>query len=139
MGSVHFATPHAAEDAFYHAFSATDLEAMMAVWADDDTVTCVHPGGPRLDGRPAIRRSWQLIFEGAAGVRFVVADAHYMHDAELAVHLVHEHIQVQHAAGPQPPVIATNIYRLTKHGWRMVLHHASPSPTPQKPAQGHLH
>ncbi len=139
MSSVQFPTPHAAEDAFYRAFAATDLEAMMAVWADDDTVTCVHPDGPRLDGRSAVRRSWQMIFEGATGVRFVLADTRYMHDAELAVHLVHEHIQVQRAAGPQPAVIATNVYRLTKHGWRMVLHHASSADAPQQPAQGSLH
>jgi len=24
-------------------------------------------------------------------------------------------------------MIATNVYRLTPHGWRMVLHHASPA------------
>ncbi|MHB8454389.1 MAG: YybH family protein [Acidiferrobacterales bacterium] len=139
MSSVQFPTPHAAEDAFYRAFAATDLDAMMAVWADDDTVSCVHPDGPRLDGRSAIRRSWQLIFEGTTGVRFVLANTRYMHDAELAVHLVHEHIQVQRAAGLQTAVIATNVYSLTKYGWRMVLHHASSGHTPQQPVQRPLH
>jgi uncharacterized protein len=34
----------------------------MAVWADDDEIVCVHPGGPRVVGAAAIRASFEAIF-----------------------------------------------------------------------------
>ena len=32
------------------ALERSDLDAMMEVWADDEEVVCVHPGGPRVVG-----------------------------------------------------------------------------------------
>ena len=40
--------PSHAEAAFYAAFERADVDAMMAVWSDDEAVFCVHPGGGRL-------------------------------------------------------------------------------------------
>jgi ketosteroid isomerase-like protein len=53
------------ETAFYDALNRADLDALMAQWADDDEIVCVHPGGPRLIGHAAIRASWQAILEHA--------------------------------------------------------------------------
>ena len=46
---MHTLTPEAAR-AFYEAFEARDVEAMMATWAEDEEIVCVHPGGSRLVG-----------------------------------------------------------------------------------------
>ena len=46
-----FPTAQDAENAFYEALERADLEAMMAVWAEDEEIICVHPTGPRLTGR----------------------------------------------------------------------------------------
>src|SRR3954465_5581625 len=43
-----YTPPPDAALAFYQAFEAKDLDAMMAAWADDEEVICVHPGGTRL-------------------------------------------------------------------------------------------
>ena len=43
------------EAAFYEALQRGDLEQLMACWADEDDIFCVHPGGPRQVGAPAIR------------------------------------------------------------------------------------
>ncbi|MCM2340987.1 nuclear transport factor 2 family protein, partial [Rhodoferax sp.] len=43
------------ETAFYEALQNADLERLMACWADEDEVVCVHPGGPRMVGLGAIR------------------------------------------------------------------------------------
>src|SRR5262245_28748700 len=51
------------ETAFYDALNRADLEALMALWADDEEIVCVHPGGPRLIGHRAIRESWSAILE----------------------------------------------------------------------------
>ncbi len=139
MSNSRFATAQEAEDAFYRAFARADLEAMMEVWADDETITCIHPAGPRLDGRSAIRRSWQAIFHDPAGIEFVLTDARRIESGELVVHLVLERVREGKEHMHHVPVIATNVYRLTQYGWRMVLHHASVPPLPQKPAQEQLH
>ena len=136
-----FATPDEAETAFYTAFASTDLEAMMAVWLDSDAITCVHPVGPRLTGREAVRRSWADIFHNSAGLKFRLGEVHRTQDGLLSVHVLHEHITVPGEAEERAPAVATNVYQLTDQGWRMILHHASPVATQLKtvPAGTKLH
>ena len=50
-----YTTPQDAEAAFYDALERADLEAMMGVWAEDEEIVCVLPGGPRLAGYSAVR------------------------------------------------------------------------------------
>ena len=49
------------EAAFYDALNRGDVEALLALWAEDDEIVCIHPGGPRLLGHAAIRKSWEAI------------------------------------------------------------------------------
>ncbi len=129
MNEARFYTPQEAEAAFYAAFMARDLEAMMAVWAQDEDIACVHPLGPMRLGRTQVRESWRALFRHSPPMRFLIEERSRRQEGGLAVHIVHEHIRVGDEP-PGPPVIATNVYRRTPHGWRMVLHHASPSPRP---------
>ncbi len=62
-----FATPQDAEAAFYDALERADLDAMMAIWAEDEEVLCTHPNGERIAGFAAVRESWRQIF--ASGQR----------------------------------------------------------------------
>lgn len=128
MTDTRFTTPEAAEAAFYEAFERRDLDAMMAVWADDERIECIHPMGPRLRGIARVRASWQRIFADALPMEFELSDAHYSQGDLLAIHVLHENIRTSRHQEKHPPVIATNIYQHTAAGWRMILHHASPSP-----------
>ncbi len=136
-----FSSAEQAEAAFYAAFEAADLEAMMRVWACDPDVVCIHPRGPRLAGRDDIRASWRLIFGNPSGMRLRPNVEHSWRSAYLATHLVTENIFVA-ADDLHASVLATNIYRLGEDGWRMVLHHASagaaPAPAPS-PHAGVVH
>lgn len=123
-----FTTPQDAEAAFYEAFEKADLDAMMAVWADDDDIVCVHPGGIRLSGMAPIREAWRRIFAGGQTLRFQLRQQQSLNGMTLAVHSVYELISVAGEARARNPVIATNIYMRTANGWRMVVHHASPAP-----------
>lgn len=138
MSELRFASPREAEVAFYAAFLQRNVDAMMAVWADDDAIVCIHPLGITHTGREAVRRSWQAVFRHAPPMKFAVEGRQQVENAGLAVHVVHEHIHVENTP-PGAPVIATNVYRLTPDGWRMVLHHASPGPTPKKQTTKTLH
>lgn len=138
MTETRYYTPQEAEAAFYAAFIKRDVNAMMAVWAGDDNITCIHPLGPVQKGRDAVRDSWESMFRNAPDMQFVINERSRNQSGELAIHIVEEHIRVNNAP-PAAPVFATNVYRLTEAGWRMVLHHASPSPSPAKPEKQTLH
>jgi uncharacterized protein (TIGR02246 family) len=123
-----FPTPQDAEAAFYEAFEKGDLDAMMGVWADDDDIVCVHPGGPRLAGAEQVREAWRQIFAGGQNLRFRLRQQQTLNGMTLVVHSVYEQITVASEARARQPVIATNVYMRTENGWRMVVHHASPAP-----------
>jgi ketosteroid isomerase-like protein len=50
--------------AFYAAIAEGDLQAMDKIWARDEPVLCIHPGGPPLQGRIAVMASWAELFNG---------------------------------------------------------------------------
>ena len=123
-----FPTAQDAETAFYEALTKNDLDAMMAVWADDDDVYCVHPNGARITGVEQVRESWRQIFASGQQLSFKLRDQQYVQGMMLAVHSVYEYIAVAGDQRSRAPMIATNIYLRTERGWRMVAHHASPAP-----------
>ena len=47
----------AANEAFYAALEAADLDALERLWVD--AAFCVHPGLPPIHGRKAVLRSWR--------------------------------------------------------------------------------
>lgn len=128
MTDVVFAHPEEAEAAFYRAFENADLDAMMQVWLDADYVECIHPMSHRLMGIDAIRNSWQEIFKNSSHLLFETLETHRIKQNDLAVHVVNEHFTVKDNQTVQ--ILATNIYERTPQGWRMILHHASPTPKP---------
>jgi uncharacterized protein (TIGR02246 family) len=130
MKKTLFASPQDAESAFYEALTKADLEAMMAVWADDDDVYCVHPNGTRISGVGNVRESWRQIFSSAQTLRFQLRESQVVQGMMLAVHSVYEHITIAGETRARNPMIATNVYLRTERGWRMVAHHASPVPAP---------
>ena len=131
-----FPTPDDVEAAFYDAFERADLAAMMAVWAADDDIVCVHPQGPRLVGFDAVRESWTQIFATGTALRIRTVDQRRYLGSTMAVHSVVEMLAaVGEQGGSSPPVSATNVYVLTENGWRMTVHHASPAAEPARPAR----
>jgi uncharacterized protein (TIGR02246 family) len=128
-----FATPQDAEAAFYEALEHADLEAMMAVWAEDEEIVCVHPTGPRLAGLAEVRASWERMFADGTGTRVRITHKVEMTGMMLAVNSVHENFSVPGGERPPAPVVATNVYLRSAAGWRMIVHHASPAPGPAAP------
>lgn len=114
------------EASFYEALQTGDLEKLMACWADEDDVVCVHPGGSRLLGLGAIRSAFEAMF--AVGNLQVKPDnVRRVEALGASVHSVVECIEVLTDQGPRHAwVVATNVYQKTPRGWRMVAHHASP-------------
>ena len=135
-----FTSPQDAALAFYQAFEAKDIDAMMATWAEDEDIVCVHPGGPRLVGYDAVRAGWEQIFASEARLSFQVEDIVVVETVGMALQSAHEHVSVGDDPKPRGTAIATNVFLRTPSGWRMVMHHASPAAaTPSGSPSGPLH
>ena len=122
------ASPDDIEAQFYEALQHADLDHLMALWADDEEIACVHPGGPRIVGMLAIRAAFETVFQ--RGMIHVHPErVRRLHSGDCAIHHVLERVQLpteDAATAPSAWVIATNVYLKTAQGWRLVLHHASP-------------
>lgn len=127
-GKPIFTSPQDVEAAFYDAIERADLEALMALWAEDEEIVCVHPGSPRYLGYQAIREAWKRVLEGGLRMRLRVVEHTRIQGPFSAVHTVIEHISIQGNDSARAPVIATNVYVRGPLGWRLAVHHASPAP-----------
>ncbi len=121
-----FASASAVEEAFYSALSHADVAGVMALWADDEEVFCVHPGGPRLAGLHAVRLSFErLLADGPLLIR--IRDRQVFESATLAVHSLVEQVSMSSSHGTRVvDVFTTNVYIKTAAGWQLLVHHASP-------------
>ena len=120
------ASPDEIEQQFYEALQRGDIERLMAVWSDDEDITCVHPGGPRVVGAGAIRAAFDSMFSNGT-INARPEKVRRLQTHTCAVHSVLEQVRVMSAEGPQSAwVIATNVYVKGAQGWRLVAHHASP-------------
>lgn len=123
-----FASPEDASRAFYESFEQADAAAMMQVWADDDEIFCIHPGGPRNVGPVAVRGAWEEIFSGPTRLKFQLEQQLFFVGASIAVQSVFEYLQVNGEPKLRGPAIATNIFTRTAGGWRVLAHHAAIAP-----------
>ena len=153
----------AVEDAnarFYAAFRSGSAAAMAAAWGDGDHVQVVHPGGGCIAGRGAVLESWAIV-TGGVGLDIGLRDVRVLAPpgSPIAVVTCLELVDVGDARGRN---VATNVFEWQADedeeggggsdgkgaaavvggpggAWKLVLHHASPSPRPvMRPAQGRL-
>jgi ketosteroid isomerase-like protein len=120
-------TPDEVEATFYEALQSADIEKLMACWADEDDVVCIHPGGPRVVGFSAVRAAFDAMFSNGGAILARPESIRRIDSLAAAVHNLLERVEVMTPEGPvQAYVQATNVYHKTPQGWRMVVHHASP-------------
>ena len=122
---IGFATPEAAEAAFYSAFSSCDVDTMAAVWADEG-IMCIHPGSAALLGREVVMQSWASILQNAEPPAVHTEVLSRTINNDLAVHVVEEYLTAGRGdAAMTSLVLATKVYRRQVDGWRLLEHHAS--------------
>lgn len=124
-----YATPQAAEDAYYDAIDDQDIDALMAVWEESDEVLCLLPMMPAQRGKSAIRNVWSNLLQAGASLDIEVIHLSWIETAEIAIHLLEERVKVPQQTQAQP-VYASNIYRKSTQGWYLLMHQNSPTPPP---------
>ena len=100
---------------------------MMATWADDEDIVCIHPGGVRHVGYEAVRHSFEQLFTGDSKLVFRLDQVVLLETVGLAMQRAVEHVH----SGDETTrgiAVATNVLMRTPSGWRIVCHHASPTP-----------
>lgn len=135
------ASPEETESAFYDAISRADIDGVMALWADDEDIVCIHPGAPRLVGHASIRASWESIFE-QGGVHIRPVQIHVTQNVMTSVHNIIEEVHRTVSHQQDIHILATNVYMKMPQGWRIVAHHASVVPgeaPPNVPIAALLH
>jgi ketosteroid isomerase-like protein len=124
-------TLRTASHKFYRAFESLDIEEMADVWAHDDEAQCVHPGWDLLIGWEEIRESWARIFANAKRVRVALSSVWMRVEGNVGWVACTEHVTTAFAEGfDEATVQATNIFVFREGQWLLLVHHASPLPTP---------
>jgi hypothetical protein len=124
-----FSSPEDCSRAFYEAFSAVEIDALMSVWAEDEEICCAHPATAPLYGYAAVRAAWESIFRNSAKMRLELRDEHWHSTIGMAVQFAVEWIYVGEEPQPRGPVFVVNTYVRAPQGWRLLSHCASPIQT----------
>lgn len=128
-----------ANAAFYRAMLTGDFAAMLGIWAEDDTISCIHPGWPAIVGRDAVLGSWSDIFQGQRSIPVVCHEPHIIQTGDEARVLCIEVVQGVALA-------ATNYFRRANGAWRLIHHQSSqivathePGASDQTSSSGSIH
>jgi ketosteroid isomerase-like protein len=98
---------------------------MMSLWAPTNEILCVHPRSAALVGYQAIQQGWAQIFAGGP-IQIEAPLLHSHQDDHIAWHGIEERL-TQVRGGLVTTLFASHLYVKTQEGWRLHLHHASPS------------
>ena len=112
-----------ANETFYRAFAERDVTLMSAVWAEEEPVTCLHPGWPPVEGRDSVLQSWHAILTGPASPDIECLHARAGIHRDTGIVICYERIG-------QDYLIATNIFIRSGDGWLLVHHQSGAAPEP---------
>jgi ketosteroid isomerase-like protein len=120
----------AANESFYKAFNARDLDAMKRAWGSHEKITCVHPGWAPLNGIEPIIDSWQGIFKNSGNMDIQITDVRVTMSEGLAwISCIEKLYTIATNGVLASQVYSTNLFQLSEGDWKMIMHHASPLPS----------
>ncbi len=116
-----------ANQEFYQAFESLDIGRMDRIWAQQEYVTCIHPGWTLRIGWPAVRDSWVLIFNNTFSMKFDLTEIQVQVAGDVAWVICTENITSRQGETTQESrVLATNLYERVGEQWKIIHHHGSP-------------
>ena len=109
----------AANAAFYTAFLSGAFDELAGLWADDNDISCIHPGWPVIIGRAAVIGSWRDILMSPSRPRITCREPYAIVSGDAGRVLCLELI-------PPMALAASNHFRRIGGVWRMIHHQSSP-------------
>ena len=120
----------AANEAFYAAVEAGDLDGLRALSCAHRELVCLHPGAEPIHGTSGVLRSWALIMANTDYIQFFLTDVTVTVGGDVAAVTCTENIltagQAQTATFHGGKAHALNVFAREDGGWRLWLHQASP-------------
>lgn len=59
---------------YYDIVERGDYAELAALWLDEESLSCVHPGWPVLSGRGEVLRSYAVIMANTDYIQFILTD-----------------------------------------------------------------
>lgn len=122
-----------AHEKFYAALLAVcsgNPEPMNDCWVQDDSVTTAHPMGPWILGWGAIEATWREFAHAISNPTQRISGLEIRLSGDTAYTLCVEHWKLTMLGkAVEFSSNATNVYRKTSAGWRIVHHHADKAPS----------
>lgn len=109
----------AANAAFYEVFSTGTIEELARLWADDDDISCIHPGWPAIIGRGGVIGSWREILMSPERPHIVCQEPYAIVTGDTG------HVLCVEVIGATV-LAASNHFRRIAGTWRLTHHQASP-------------
>ena len=112
---------------FYRGFEQLDVALMDSIWAQQEYVTCIHPGWSIRVGWPAVRDSWVVIFNNTFSMKFELTEVQVQVAADVAWVICTENITSRVGENEQnSQVVSTNLFERIGEEWKIIHHHGSP-------------
>lgn len=128
-----------ANAAFYSAFAEGNVEGMSRLWADDEDISCIHPGWPAIVGRAAVIGSWREILLSPARPPIACREPYAIVAGTTG------HVICIELVGPTA-LAASNHFRQIDGAWRLIHHQSGPiapiphdDPPPSPPPGRQIH
>lgn len=111
----------AANEEYYQAYNARDIEAMDRIWAKNVAVACIHSSYPKLSSREDVLKSYRVIFDVPNLPQLIHQQDTITVTGDTALVTAYETW-----AGGKNTYAATKVFVREDGEWRLVLHHSSP-------------
>jgi len=112
----------AANQSFYDAFEARDMDAMSNLWEHSDRALCTHPGWATLRGWGQVAASFFALFQNRDPIQFILTNERMSAQGGVGWVSVDENILGEQAGST---VAALNLFVESNGVWRLVCHHGS--------------
>ena len=122
----------AANEAFYGAVEAGDLDGLRAVWTEAKGSVCVHPGAAPIHGTAAVLRSWAVVMASNDYIQFFLTDVAVTVTGATAAVTCTENVLTGGGPGAGSASFrggraqAVNVFTKVDGRWRVWLHEAAP-------------
>ena len=124
----------AVDEAWRKAITANDLNAIIAVYAEDAVMWL--PDAPEAKGREAIRKSYAGLLDANTVTAASLANTHYQTSGNLSVGWGNFTLTLSPKAGGNPVTLSGRFSVIAREEggtWVYVVDHASAHPTPPTP------
>ena len=114
---------------FLRALETLDVKTIMSCWSDFDRITMLFPGVELARGQEEVEEAWATVAKNTSRLNIVLHPLSVMRLGDLGWTFLSGSMVSTHGDETLTvEVFVTNIYRREEDGWKLMHHHAAPSP-----------